>query len=428
MFLRILKQSFFQGKKQKILAILTILLSSSLVTALLNTSIDIGDKMTQELKAYGANINVVPKSETLSLEIGGVDYNPLKGKVYLEEKDLPKVKDIFWRNNIVNFAPFLKKQVLLSNFNNKEISLEGTYFDKNVKVPEEEDYMAGVKHLNDFWKIKGAWPKDDSNEALIGINLAKELNINVGDDLVLAYEKREKTLKITGILTSGEQKDNEILSTLQAVQELLNLQGKLNLITVSALTVPEDELSKKSRRNPDALDSLEYDSWYCTAYVSSIAYQIEENVPNAAVKPVWQVAAGEGIIIKKIQLLMFVVTLATLFASAMGISSLMSTTIMKRSKEIGLIKALGASINEVYFLFLSEAMIIGFIGGFLGFVLGCFLSQLISYSIFGDFAQIKLIVLPVILSISIFISLIGSIIPSRMIAKLLPVEVLYGRK
>ena len=427
MFFRILKQSFFQGKKQKILAITTIILSASLITALLNISIGVGDKMTSELKAYGANINVVPKSESLSLEIAGVDYNPLKGKVFLEEKDLPRVKDIFWRNNIVGFTPFLNKRANLVDFNSQSILLSGTYFDKNVKVPDEEDYHTGVKSIYEYWKVEGRWPKDDSYEALIGTELSKQIDIKVDDTLVVKSKDRSIKLKITGILHSGAQEDNRVICSLKASQELFHLEGKLNSIRVSALTVPEDDLSKKSRRNPDALDSLEYDSWYCTAYVSSIAYQIEENVPNASVKPIWQVASSEGKIIKKIQLLMSVVTLAALFASAMGISSLMGTTIMERSREIGLIKALGATMRDVYLQFLTEAIIIGLIGGVFGFLLGGLLSQIIALNIFNTFVELKLIVLPIILFVSVLISLLGSIIPARLIAKLLPVEVLYGR-
>ncbi len=428
MFPRILKQSFLQNKKQKILAILTILLSASLMTALLNTSIGIGDKMTSELKAYGANIIVIPKSETLSLDIGGVDYNPLKDKTFLLEKDLPNVKDIFWRNNIVAFAPYLKKSIYLSDFGNQKIKIIGTYFDKNVKIPDEEDYITGTKYVKTYWSIEGKWARDDSLDALVGINLAKELNLKIGDTLTVHHNDTDIKLTVSGILTSGEDADDGVVASLKSVQKLFNLEGKLNSINVSALSVPEDELSRKSRRNPDSLDSLEYDNWYCTAYVSSIAYQIEENVPNAAVKPIWQVAASEGVIIEKIQLLMFVVIVAALFASAMGISSLLSSIILKRSKEIGLMKALGAKSYDIYLLFLSEAVIIGVIGGVLGYILGCFLGQVISYSIFGDFGSIKFAVFPVILTISVFIALLGSIIPSWMITKLLPVDVLYGRK
>lgn len=71
--------------------------------------------------------------------------------------------------------------------------------------------------------------------------------------------------------------------------------------------------------------------WYCTAYVSSIAHQLEEAISGAEVRPVWQVAASEGVVIDKIQLLMAVVTLAALAAAAMGIASLMTSTIMERA-------------------------------------------------------------------------------------------------
>lgn len=428
MFLRIIKQSFWQGRKQKLLAITTILLSTSLITALLNTSIDVGDKMSSELKSYGANINIVPKSESISMEVGGVDYNPLKGKVFLDEKYLPGIKDIFWRNNIVGFAPLLKQKAQLMNFDNKEIVLEGTFFYKNLPVPDESDYHTGAKDVFSYWNINGKMPKDDSNQALVGIKLSTDLKIKVGDELHLKDGTREKTLVVSGILSSGGDKDDYIVTSLSVAQELFAKQGKVGSVIVSALTIPEDDLSRKSRRDPDSLDSIEYDSWYCTAYVSSIAYQLEEEYPNSAVKPIWQVAASEGVIISKIQLLMIVVTLAALFASAMGISSLMSTTIIQRSKEIGLIKALGASKEQVYVLFLTESAIIGLIGGTIGFALGCLLSQFISYSIFSSFVPINWIVLPVVLSLSILVALLGSVIPSRMIAKLLPIKVLYGRR
>ena len=107
---------------------------------------------------------------------------------------------------------------------------------------------------------------------------------------------------------------------LSALQNLLNLQGKVQLVKVSALTVPENDLSRKARVNIDGLDAEEYDRWYCTAYVSSISHQLEEAVSGVVVRPIWQVAASEGVVIEKIQLLLGVVTVAALIAAAMGIA------------------------------------------------------------------------------------------------------------
>ena len=101
---------------------------------------------------------------------------------------------------------------------------------------------------------------------------------------------------------------------LSVVQQLLGLPGKVQALRVSALTVPENELSRRAREDLEALNAEEYDLWYCTAYVSSIAHQLEEAISGAEVRPVWQVAASEGVVIDKIQLLMGVVTLAALAA------------------------------------------------------------------------------------------------------------------
>ena len=107
MFFRILGRSFFEGRKRKILAMVTIALAGMLIMTLFGITVDVGDKMARELKTYGANIRVVPKTESLSLDAAGVDYNPLQDRAFLSEDDLPKIKDIFWRNNIIGLAPFL---------------------------------------------------------------------------------------------------------------------------------------------------------------------------------------------------------------------------------------------------------------------------------------------------------------------------------
>jgi len=429
-----LRQSFWRGRRRKALAMATIVLAASLITALMNISIDVGDKMSKEMKSYGANINIVPKSENIPLEIGGVDYNPLKGQVFIEEKDLPKIKEIFWHNNIVGFAPFLKITAEIEGMGKKPISLLGTNFDRQVPLSGDEEFHTGVKIINPYWQVKGEWPEDgDSSGILAGAALASGMNLKIGDQIrvKVSGEQREEvfeTFEIRGILSTGGPEESALIATLPAVQKLAGLEGKVQSVSVSALTVPEDKLSRKARHSSDSLDSLEYDRWYCTAYVSSISHQIEEAIPNVTARPIWQVAAGEGAVVGKIQFLMLMVTIAAFIASGLGISSLMVTTIMERSKEIGLIKALGAADREVYLLFLSEAAVVGVAGGLLGCAAGAGLSQVIGLSIFGSTVQFNFIVVPVNIFISVMIALAGSIMPSRLITKLYPAEVLHGRR
>ena len=432
MFFQMLRQSFFRGWRRKALATATIVLSASLITALMNISIDVGDKMSRELKSYGANINLVPKSENISLEIGGTDYNPLKGQVFLEEKDLPKIKEIFWQHNIVGFAPLLKVTAGVSGAGKKQFPLLGTNFDKQIPIVGDDEFRTGVKSINPFWQVQGAWPDDgDRTGILAGAALARELKLKVGDTVKVAVAgepPREETFTVRGILTTGGAEESALVAPLAQVQMLAGLPGKVQSVSVSALTVPEDKLSRKARHGADALSSQEYDLWYCTAYVSAISQQIEEVIPNSSARPIWQVAASEGTIINKIQLLMIVVTIAAFIASGLGISSLMVTTIMERAKEIGLMKALGASNREVYLLFLSESAVVGLAGGLLGCAAGALLSQIIGLSIFGTTVSFSLIVIPVNIVISVMIALAGSLMPSRLITGLYPAEVLHGRR
>ncbi len=86
------------------LAIITLFLASSLISALLAVSIDIGDKMSRELKSYGANILIEPAGQAALPALFSESSNPLSGQDFLDEAELPNIKDIFWRNNIVGFC------------------------------------------------------------------------------------------------------------------------------------------------------------------------------------------------------------------------------------------------------------------------------------------------------------------------------------
>ena len=216
--------------------------------------------------------------------------------------------------------------------------------------------------------VTGDWPQEPAGaepQTLVGHALARQMGWKPGDKLTLRTEGEAVQVTVSGILSSGGDEDNQLVMPLSTVQHLLGLPGKVQAIRVSALTVPENELSRRARENLDALNAEEYDLWYCTAYVSSIAHQLEEAISGAEVRPVWQVAASEGVVIDKIQLLMAVVTVAALVASAMGIASLMTSTIMERAKEIGLMKALGARQWQIMLLFYLEAASSGLASAYL---------------------------------------------------------------
>jgi ABC-type antimicrobial peptide transport system permease subunit len=72
-------------------------------------------------------------------------------------------------------------------------------------------------------------------------------------------------------------------------------------------------------------------------------------------------------------------------------------------------------------------ILIGLFGGFIGFFCGQFLAQALSYSLFAKSAEMQMLFLPVVMIISVLISCLGAIHPTRKISQLLPAEVLQSR-
>lgn len=423
MQLQLIKSSITGSRVQKMMAFVTVGLATLLIACMLNITLKIGDEVAGELRGYGSNIVVLPRGESLSVEIEGRNFTPLKSQNFLPEANLHKIKEIFWRNNIVAFAPFLNTKVV--DDQGREFSFEGTYFDKNIGVKDEPEFSTGVKTLFGFWGVEGQWVKDDSvSEILAGEEVAQRLNLKLGDTLIL----NGQSVKVVGILKGASQQSHKLVGSLKLAQILSGREGQFERAEVSAMTIPENDLSLKARRNLDSLDSAEYDLWYCSAYVSSIAYQIEEDFAGVSAKPSLQISEAESNIVKKIQSLMGIVSIIALVVSAIGITSLMTSEIYRRKKEIGLLKAIGASNFKIYTLFASEGLFVAFIAGLAGTALGYGLSYVVAWAIFGHGIGIAWIVLPISVAFALLISLVGSLAPMRNLINLLPAEVLYDRK
>lgn len=424
MFLLLTARSFIRGWQRKLLAVVSIALGASLAAAMLILVLDVGDKVGRELRTYGANITVKPKTAKIS-DRQELDFDPLAAASFLSEADLMKTKMIFWANNILAFAPFLYGQAQIGP---TAVPVAGTWFNKKLVLETGETLRTGIKKTKPWIKVTGGWPAEDakSTEALIGVKAAKNLGVKSGRLLTVTLAGRPLTLKIKGVLTAGDQLDDGLIVPLALVQERLGFAGKISEAEVSALTTPENKLAKKYQRDPKSLSSAEWERWYCTPYVDAISYQIEEVMPGSAARPFRQVAQAEGQILAKIQLLMFLLTVAALSSSALAISSLMTAMVLERSGEVGLAKALGATDGLVIAIFLAEAALLGLIGGGAGYGLGLAFAQAVAGSVFGSAITLKAVVLPITVFISLLVTLGGSLAAIRTIMRLNPKEVLHG--
>lgn len=424
MFWTMVKGALIRQRGRFFLIALTVALGVSLAAAMLNVMFDVGDKVNQELKAFGANITVAPKNASLLNDVYGVGSDS-GHKEYLNEEDLGKIKTIFWTNNIVAFTPMLNGTV---SVNGQNVSLTGTWFNYHMTLPTGDVFDTGVEEMKSWWQIDGDWPKDNTDQVLVGQKLAESLQVKTGD--TLSYRRADGTqgqFVIAGIVSGGGNEDNAILASLPVVQQALNLKGKVSEIEVSAITTPENDLARKAAANPERLSQAEREIWYCTAYVSSIAFQIEEVVNNSSARPVRQIAESEGKILDKTQLLMLLITVLSLISAALGVSNLVSANVMERSREIGLMKALGAKNYEVILMILTETLIAGIAGGIVGYFIGMGFAQVIGYTVFGSAIANNIIVVPIVGALMVAVILLGSVPAIRTLLSLQPASVLHGR-
>src|SRR5947209_15544470 len=107
MFVRLVYESFRRQPRRKLLVAVAVTLGAAVSTAMIAIATDIGDKISRELRSYGANLVVTPEEDSLDVQIGSVNLKPAGSGAYLNESDLPKIKGIFWRNNITAFTPEL---------------------------------------------------------------------------------------------------------------------------------------------------------------------------------------------------------------------------------------------------------------------------------------------------------------------------------
>jgi putative ABC transport system permease protein len=415
MFVRLVYESFRRQTRRKLLVAIAVTFGAAVSTAMIGIATGIGDKISHELRNYGANLIVTPEEDSLDVQIGSVNLKPASSGAYLDEPALSQIKGIFWGNNIAAFAPELPVNVALEG---RDTTLVGTYFAKTIKLGTDE-FTTGAPATFPWWKVNGQWPKDESTDVLVGETLASEIQLHAGSEISLAGT----THHVSGILSTGGDEDGQIVAPLGVAQSLAHAPGKLRTVYVSALLKPEDNFA---RRNPSTLSPTERDRWYCTPYPQSIALQLTEAIPHSRAEQIRRVAQNEGNILTRIEGLMLLITVAALFTSGLAVSAAMATAMFERRTEVGLMKALGAGYLPLSMIFVMESVLLACIGGVAGFSIGAVLARELGRSIFGSQISIQPVLFPVVIALAIAVTFGGSAIAIRRAVKYDPVLALRG--
>lgn len=335
-------------------------------------------------KIIGANAHIIVEKD-----YGITDYSGLMEKI----KALPHVEAV---------APFINGQAMLIHRQNVYgIGVRGIEPEKEFQVTKIGQYL------------KEGSSKIGPEEVIIGKVLARKLNLKLGDSIsfISPFDGKSYQFRISGIFNSGmyDYDANLVFINLSRAQGIFGLE---DIVSGIGIKIDKVELAKKIRQEISQKIGYEYFvlTWMDTNKNLFSALKLEKTV-------------------------MFIILTLIVIVAAFNIASTLIMLVMEKTKDIGILKAIGATNQSVRLIFSWEGMIIGIIGTFLGTLGGFGLCYLLKNYEFIKLPQDIYYIdrLPVrmerldsflVIFFAILISYLSTLHPARQASRLNPVEAL----
>ncbi len=368
---RLLLQLLRGNRGRLAVALVAIVGGAAVISALFNIEIGVRRKLAQEFRSLGANVIVSG--------YGTGDQALLSGDAAERaiEAHVPSG---------TSFAPYL--YVVARSADKRPVVLSGTWLD-----------LSPV--LTPWWQIGGQTisTRDDLSHCLVGKNVARQFNLIPGSDLELHYGDGAAHWKVAGVITAGDDEDDQVIANLAAVQALSGLADRVQMIQLRMSGSPQE--------------------------FQSFASQIKSAVPGIEVRPIRQISEAEGSLLGRIQLLMLSMSILILALTALCVLATMAALAMERRADVGLMKALGGSIGRIVGIFLAEVGVLGAVGGVLGYFAGAALTLWIGKRVFGTTISPRLEVFPLTVALMVGVALVGAL-PLRLLGRVKPAVILRG--
>lgn len=383
---RIVLKDIARRKKRVLFAALGVAIGTMTVVGVLTIALAGQSKIYNELEKYGPNLAVTPAISNVDTQLGDLSLGTLAvGENYISEDKIPEIRQIADGEirkalkitdpgDIATIAPKL--------YINTEV--KGTSMMVVGVEPEEE-----IK-INTWWKIQEGKYLEGSDQALVGAVAAKLLALNTGDTVDL----NGSTVTVTGILEeTGSNDDYQIFVPLQTLQQAFGKEGLVSSIDIRAL---------------------------CNACpVEIIAGAINQNITGVRAIAVKQVAEAEMGVMGRMNRFMYALGGITLVVGLFGVVNTMMSSVNERIKDIGIMRAVGASRNQIMRVFIYEAIVIGIVGGILGYLVGTLLAYIVGPIIFeGTNINFVLQYLPLSLALAILVAVMATMYPALRAAKI----------
>lgn len=321
------------------------------VVALLTLNRSIQQEIGAQLDRYGANILVLPQANNLALDYGGISVPGVAFDVHeLRDDDARRILDIQYKKRLSAVAPKLLSVV---DAEGQQVLLAGVDFDSELK-------------LKRWWRVVGRKPVGPE-QVLVGYEVARTLGIIAGksEQLFPAADRQHHSGErlapftlartqvhianqqhdVAGVLAeTGGPEDRMVFAALGRVQELVNKPGQISLVEVSALCID------------------------CP--VEDIVAQISEKLPHAKVSAVQRAVRARTDTVQRLTRFSAAVAVVVLVIGAILIFTTMMGSVVERTKEIGLLRAIGFRRVHIIKGLIIEIAVISLTGGVLGYLAG----------------------------------------------------------
>src|SRR5581483_8228448 len=349
------------------------------VVALVLLTLAMREEVSDELDRFGANIVVTPKSRALDLAYGGVAVGGVTVDAQeLHVEDAGRIRTIPNKRNVSAVAP---KLIGTAQVERHPVLLIGVDFRQE----------RGIKS---WWHIDGRMAQGDE-ETMIGAEAARLLGKRTGDVLAVG----DRSLRVAGVIgATGAIDDQAVLADLHVVQEALGKPGAVSVIEVSALC----------RGCP----------------IEDIVSQIATVLPHARVAPIRQAVAARERAVGQFTRFAYAVSGIVLLVGALVVLTTMMAAVTERTREIGVLRAVGFRQTQVARVLLMESAVVTATGGFMGWVIGTAAARYAGPALGQLAAPIPIEPHMAVLAIALaaVIGLSGTVYPALRAARLDPSE------
>jgi len=373
-------KNLIRRKTRSILTVLGVAIAIAVLYSLFEFQQGYQARLKGELGALGAHVMVVPKG--CPYEAATIALHGGKWPRYMDESLLDKVKA---DPGVAEAAGVIMDAVFPPG--GKSVIMLGV----------DEDYMK----LRPAWKLRGSWFTSDSS-VIVGSSVAEESKLQPGDPWILP--EKNVTLRVSAVLNrTNTQDDGFVFMPRKTLQKISGLEGKLVLILIKA-------------RQVDKTDAL----------VASLkASEVDMNV-----FPLSELLGTIGALMASTKVFVSAIILIAVILGGVGVLNTVLMAVFERTREIGMMKAMGGSRGDVFKLVWAETILTTLLGGGAGVLIALVSSRLVEalirgmipYAPKGSLIGFSFPTMAMCVGLSLVLGLVAGFYPAFRAASVKPVE------